>query len=490
MTLYKIIFVVFSTLVVTGKVNSDQHTRADIEWDVVHPPFDPNIYEEILDAEECKKQIEYLTLNDTLLMMTFLEAGPRVPRGILQGNFIDQGNYHQCLGINRKIDDMVIDGKYCQISIGLSSLVKLGGTDELKNIYKAGDTLLHEINLYERIRKNFEVLNGIESEKTSTGAGDFGGLNFGVSVCIPKPCSIRQALPNLIRTGLIGFEEQFCRFKNDKPWSPGVYVAICLFSLLGVLAIGGTVYDIWNTLIRKRDPKALNKINLAFSVHRNCRRLITYKPARGALECVDGIRAITMAWVVIGHTFTTTPHMINMLDVFQWVLSSSSIWVTAAPIAVDTFFLLSGLLIVYTTVGKLSNMKLLKNLHLFYLNRILRMFPLLASTILLQVGVFHYIHDGPNWHAVAEVTRVCRLNWWSTLLYVQNYVLPICLPHTWYLAIDMQLYILSPLILFWVLSGKKNRAWSALIAGLLVCLTASTIYNFLNNFTGTFLRPV
>ncbi|XP_026313920.1 nose resistant to fluoxetine protein 6-like, partial [Hyposmocoma kahamanoa] len=359
-----------------------------------------------------------------------LEAGPRVPRGILQGNFIDQGNYRQCLGINRKIDDMVIDGKYCQISIGLASLVKLGGTDELKNIYEAGDTLLHEIKLYERIRKNFEALNGISSETTSG-----------------------------------------------------------MFSLLGVLAICGTIYDIWNTLIRKRDPKALNKINLAFSVHRNCRRLITYKPVRGALECVDGIRAITMAWVVIGHTFATAPHIVNMLDVLRWGLSSSSIWVIAAPIAVDTFFLLSGLLIVYTTVGKLSNMKLLKKLHLFYLNRILRMFPLLASTILLQVGVFHYIHDGPNWHEVGERTRECRINWWSTLLYVQNYVPPICLPHTWYLAIDMQLYILSPLILFWVLSGKKNRAWSALIAGLLVCLTASTIYNFLNKFTATMFRP-
>lgn len=53
------------------------------------------------------------------------------------------------------------------------------------------------------------------------------------------------------------------------------------------------------------------------------------------------------------------------------------------------------------------------------------MFPLLAATVLLQVGVLHYIHDGPNWDAVAHVTRVCRINWWSTLLYVQNYVLPI-----------------------------------------------------------------
>lgn len=64
-----------------------------------------------------------------------------------------------------------------------------------------------------------------------------------------------------------------------------------------------------------------------------------------------------------------------------------------------------------------------------------------------------------------------------------------CLSHTWYLAIDMQLHILSPLVLVWVLSGKRNRAWSALILGLLASLTASSIYNFLNNFNGSNIQP-
>lgn len=66
-----IIFVMCSTLVLTDKVNSDQQTRAEIVWDVRHPPFDPDIYKEILDAEQCTKQIENLTVNNnTLLTMT------------------------------------------------------------------------------------------------------------------------------------------------------------------------------------------------------------------------------------------------------------------------------------------------------------------------------------------------------------------------------------------------------------------------------------
>ncbi|XP_026315716.1 nose resistant to fluoxetine protein 6-like [Hyposmocoma kahamanoa] len=487
----KVIFVVLCTIVSIDKVNSQQNNRMiDTEWDTKHPPFDPNIYEEILDPVLCAKQLEYLILNDTLLMMMFLEAGPRVPRGILQGNLKDLGNYRQCLGINREIDDMVIEGKYCQIEIGLSDLANFGDATELGNVKIAVDTVKDEINSYERLRNNFEVINGIKSKKTlRTDAVHLGNLRFTISICLPKPCSTKQALSNLIGTELINFQERLCRFKNDKPWAPGVYVAIVVFSLIVLLAILSTIYDVWNTVIRERDPKSLNTIYQSFSVYTNTRRLITYKPARGALECVDGIRAISMAWIVVGHSFGAVPALINELDLLRWVTSYDSFWLTTAHIGVDTFFVLSGLLVVYTTVGKVNSMKLLKNLHLFYLNRILRMFPLLAATILLQVGVLHYILDGPGWLITALQTNDCRTNWWLTLLYVQNYIHPMCLGHTWYLAIDMQLYILSPLVLFWVLSGKKNRAWSALIIAILVAVTATSIYVFLNDFIGSFVQP-
>lgn len=67
----KLLGVVLSALVLIDKVNSDKNNKVvDVEWEAVHPPFDPEIYEDILDAELCTKQIEYLALNDTLLMLT------------------------------------------------------------------------------------------------------------------------------------------------------------------------------------------------------------------------------------------------------------------------------------------------------------------------------------------------------------------------------------------------------------------------------------
>lgn len=67
----QIIIVILSTLMLFNIVKTDQNNRAiDIDWGAKHPPFDPNIYEEVLDAEQCAKQIKYLILNDTLLLMT------------------------------------------------------------------------------------------------------------------------------------------------------------------------------------------------------------------------------------------------------------------------------------------------------------------------------------------------------------------------------------------------------------------------------------
>lgn len=56
-----------------------------------------------------------------------------------------------------------------------------------------------------------------------------------------------------------------------------------------------------------------------------------------------------------------------------------------------------------------------------------------------------------------------------------------CLPHTWYLSVDVQLYILCPLVLFWVLRGR-SQGWAAVSIALLATLAASTTYVFINDF--------
>lgn len=49
-----------------------------------------------------------------------MDAGLRIPKGIVLGNTVDFGNYHQCIGINRNLDDTSIEGKYCVIEVPLN----------------------------------------------------------------------------------------------------------------------------------------------------------------------------------------------------------------------------------------------------------------------------------------------------------------------------------------------------------------------------------
>uniref|UniRef100_A0A2A4JTY7 Acyltransferase 3 domain-containing protein n=1 Tax=Heliothis virescens TaxID=7102 RepID=A0A2A4JTY7_HELVI len=119
------------------------------------------------------------------------------------------------------------------------------------------------------------------------------------------------------------------------------------------------------------------------------------------------------------------------------------------------------------------------------------MFPALATVILLQISIFNRVADGPFWVVVMTQTHTCRVYWWSTLLHIQNFVNPqhMCLLHSWYLAIDVQLYILSPLVLVWVLTGRKKLAWSALAGSLIAVLAAATTYNFIRNLPSGLLTP-
>lgn len=60
--------VVFVLNVVLIKIiNGTVH---DLDSEVRHPPFDQNIYENVLDPKLCAEQMKYLTTNDTMLMVT------------------------------------------------------------------------------------------------------------------------------------------------------------------------------------------------------------------------------------------------------------------------------------------------------------------------------------------------------------------------------------------------------------------------------------
>ncbi|XP_060803881.1 nose resistant to fluoxetine protein 6 [Amyelois transitella] len=461
--------------------------NARIDFRKPNTVFDQDLYENVLDPELCDQHIKYLR-SDLLLNLRFSDAGIRLPRGILVGNSVDLGNYHQCLAIDETRNDLEIKGKYCMIRVPLNQNFEVPGIIGSTQLNYEDDLISREM---EKIKGAFnttwQIINSLNGESDETPATS--SRTFRLAVCIPRPCSVEQAMTSaLFNLTSIGFqfEEEFCRLPNDKPWSPADYVAVVLLSFIGLLTLLSTCYDLNHTFIQKQDPKNANTLYRSFSIYTNGQRLTTFSPNPNSLQCLDGIRTLAMLWVIVGHTFITENFVINMLDGLQWLTSANALWITVAPYTVDTFFMITGLLLVYTTVGKLTGGKLLKNLHLFYLNRLLRLFPLLGLTVLLQASLLNIIFDGPYWTNVANHVRRCRDHWWATLLHVQNYAAPttMCISHSWYVAIDVHLHIVSPLVLFWVLSKSRKTAWIALVASLAIIYGTTTYYNAYKEFPG------
>lgn len=113
------------------------------------------------------------------------------------------------------------------------------------------------------------------------------------------------------------------------------------------------------------------------------------------------------------------------------------------------------------------------NIFKLYCHRYVRLTAMLAFIVLMSVTLYrrvgvislYLIHlnlkmrmncgdlqlaVGPMWRVFIEHGINCEAHWWKSLLYVQNYVNPdaICLAHTWYLSVDMQLYLVAPLLAY------------------------------------------
>ncbi|XP_054165755.1 arylsulfatase B-like [Oppia nitens] len=67
---------------------------------------------------------------------------------------------------------------------------------------------------------------------------------------------------------------------------------------------------------------------------------------------------------------------------------------------------------------------------------------------------------GPLWHRyVKQSVQSCHQNFWTNLLYINNLYDAdnMCLSHTWYLAVDMQLFLISPI--FTILLSCKQYSY-------------------------------
>lgn len=96
-------------------------------------------------------------------------------------------------------------------------------------------------------------------------------------------------------------------------------------------------------------------------------------PTPDQLPCLNGLKCISMIWVVAGHQYSVPMNgsITNTKYLMEWSNSLYSMFLISGTLSVDTFFTIGGALMSYGFM-KAKIKKVPFNLFLYYIHRYLR----------------------------------------------------------------------------------------------------------------------
>lgn len=115
------------------------------------------------------------------------------------------------------------------------------------------------------------------------------------------------------------------------------------------------------------------------------------------------------------------------------------------------------------------------------LHRYIRMVPLMMAIIGLSATLLRYLGNGPAWESSTIMfDKWCRHNWWINSLFLHNFLdrENMCLSHSWYSAVDMQLFLAGQLVLY-VLTRSRKLGLTLLLSMLVGAQTITAILTML-----------
>ncbi|XP_022209522.2 nose resistant to fluoxetine protein 6-like isoform X3 [Drosophila obscura] len=401
--------------------------------------------EDLLCLADMAQFMQALT-GGQLWALKMIDAWGSIPSGLLEGNIFNFGNFDECVRISKEITSShSINGKYCFLKVSVGSLPQ--SVALLTNAMRIGS-------------------------------------------CFPASCSaalmdafLGQLVQKLFNSNStsIQIRETSCQTSESKAWDGMTIFTVVLLGLMGSIVLLCTLYDYFLC----QDQSSLPVFVKIFSARASSRaifRIVDNKSNPNIISCLDGIRCMSLIWVVFGHEYgyTLGSPNINTLNVISWAVEPFANFILYAYFSVDSFFFIGGLLVAMVALRSMDKSKGKLNVPLMYLHRFIRIVPILAVAILVYMNLITVITDGPLTYREYHGKEACKKGWFWTLLFIQNYATTnICLDHSWYLAVDMQLYLISPLLLIALYKWGKKAAAGIVVLVLLVssCLFTTMMIN-------------
>ncbi|CAG9862563.1 unnamed protein product [Phyllotreta striolata] len=408
--------------------------------------------------------------NFTLWAHEMWDATSKSSSGVLRGSVFHMGHFEQCLSARAPFPT-----QYCLATLTADVPHPKDDRDPLSLYFDPFASVMNRLYKYEdKSQQSRNMVN--------------------VGWCIPSSCSVLDLeeylnsylseVDNSFKKQNVSykakFSEVFCQTNAENDYFDVADICFCFLAILLIACvILATAYDYTKTEASEEKPfkkSRSSKLLTAFSARANFLELSKSDDSNPALAILYGMRTICIFAIIIDHRFGTfiSSAVLNFNYLEEQYRSAIACVLFHGDLFVDSFFILSGLLVVYSLLNQMERHRM--NPAFVILMRYVRLTPVYAFVIFYYATIFNHSGAGPLWKLVAGGDwRDCRENWWANLLYINNYynVDHTCMTHSWYLPCDFHYFIIA---IFLVALIKKREKIG--LAGLLVLTIVSLAIPF------------
>ncbi|XP_018579670.1 nose resistant to fluoxetine protein 6-like [Anoplophora glabripennis] len=260
-------------------------------------------------------------------------------------------------------------------------------------------------------------------------------------------------------TFTIKISSKACTSSNSQRGFDGLDISFCILTtVLVLLVIFSTTWEYCKDSDKSHNSSFLHRIFLAFSAKTNFPQLNKAESSNESLSILYGIRTFSIFMIILDHRFGTfVGGAVSNVDYIEQNYRNTLVsYIFHGDLFVDTFFVISGLLVVYNLLNTFDKKYINPGLIIFM--RYLRLTPAYAFVLFYACTLFYKSGNGPLWKAiVGSEVQDCRKNLWASLLYISNYfdTPHMCLPHTWYLPCDFHYFIVAIGLVLIIRKDKK-----------------------------------
>lgn len=219
---------------------------------------------------------------------------------------------------------------------------------------------------------------------------------------------------------------------------------------------------------------SLNRISWAFSFKSNLAKLTSSRKPRLSVKStnipqlcsLDLLRVVSTLWIIIIHSYSFALSWMKFDDTEakrDLYKSLPTQFLANGTFSVDNFFLMSGFLTFMRHLnecrasrkaGPTDLWHRLRRFLSFTLRRYARLVPLMMIMIMSSVALLPRLSSGQDeakWLIATQMfDQWCRSNWPINLMLAHNFfqTQQMCFSHSWYVAVDFQLFLLFKLLAF------------------------------------------